>query len=263
MRAVDRAARIITALAEHPYPMGILELSARVKLSPGSVHRLLATLVNVGWVDQNRRTSQYRLGTHMLGIGTTGLVTNPIVQHGKSFISRLAAWSGHDAVLSTLVGLRTVHLARVPGAKSRVFEFEAGMSQPAYAMADGKLLLAYRPEEERRYLYEVEELRRYTANTLATPAALEPELEQIRAQGYALDNYERFEASRGVAVPILDADHQPLLAMLTIGKLDPGPDNTEALVQHMMSLAHELADELTALGDMPIPSTAAIKANLE
>jgi len=263
VRAVLRAGRIITALAEHPYPVGIVELAARVQLSPGSVHRLLATLIGIGWVEQNTRTAKYRLGTRILGIGTTALITNPLIQHGKTYLARLADWTGYDAVLSTLVGMRTVHLARVRGAHGRLVEFEPGVSQPAHAMADGKLLLAYLPEEERRYLYEVEGLRQYTANTITDPADLERELERIRARGYAADNYERFEGGRGVAVPVLGPDQQPILAMLSIGKLDPAPDQELALARQMLSLARELADQMTIVGDMPVPSNEFARLNLQ
>ena len=95
VRSVQRAARIITALAEHPYPMGIAELAQRVMLSPASVHRMLATLISVGWVDQNSRTAKYRLGTRMLGIGSTGLITSPVVQNGRVFLTRLSEQLRH------------------------------------------------------------------------------------------------------------------------------------------------------------------------
>ena len=76
--------------AEHPYPMGIVELAQKVQISPGSVHRLLATLISIGWVEQNSRTAKYRLGTRMLGVGTTALITNPVIQRGKAYLARLA-----------------------------------------------------------------------------------------------------------------------------------------------------------------------------
>jgi hypothetical protein len=42
VRPVLFAARIITALAGHPHPMGVVELAARVKLSLANAHRMLA-----------------------------------------------------------------------------------------------------------------------------------------------------------------------------------------------------------------------------
>lgn len=256
VRAVTRAARIITALAEHPFPLGIVELATFVQLSPASVHRILATLVNVGWVEQNSRTAKYRLGMRAIGVGMVGLVTNPVLHDGRLYLSRLAEWSGYDAVLSTLVGVKTVQLARVAGAHTEMIEFEAGRPQPAHAMADGKLLLSYLSKEEAKYFYEVEGLRRYTDNTITDPAQMDRELEQIRSQGYAFDNYERFEKGRGIAVPVLDSDGRAIAAMLCLGRLDPAQDQN--LVQQMLALARELSDRLGASGDLPPAASDAL-----
>ena len=262
VRSVQRAARIVTALAEHPYPMGVLELSQKVNLSPASVHRMLATLISIGWVDQNAITAKYRLGTRMLGIGSTGLITSPIVQNGRPYLTRLAAITGYHTALSTLVGMRVIHLARAPGKEGGTIGFEPGVSQPAHAMADGKLLLAYLSREERQYLYDVDKLSAYTARTITDIEALERELALIRERGYASDAFERFEATRGLAVPILDRDGHPLLAMLCIGEIDINPEHETWLASEMQSLAKEMTEQLAIVGDMPTPHTEFAKYNL-
>lgn len=249
VRAVTRATRIVTALAEHPFPLGIVELATFVQLSPASVHRILATLISAGWVEQNSRTAKYRLGMRVTGVGTVGLATNPVVHDGRMYLSRLAEWSGHDAVLSTLVGVKTVQLARVAGPNTEMIEYEAGRPQPAHAMADGKLLLSYLSAEEARYYFQVEGLREYTANTMTDPAQLEQELAQIQRQGYAVDNGERFEKGRGIAVPVLGSDDRAFAAILCLGKLDP--DRDLDLVRQMKALAGEMSDRLAASGDLP------------
>ena len=90
VRAVQRAMRIVTALAENPYPMGIVEIAEQVELSPASVHRQLATLVSVGWVEQNSRTTKYRIGMEAVGVGMIGMAANPIIQDGKTYLGHLA-----------------------------------------------------------------------------------------------------------------------------------------------------------------------------
>ncbi|HWO74201.1 MAG TPA: IclR family transcriptional regulator [Dehalococcoidia bacterium] len=263
VRSVQRAARIITALAEHPYPMGVAELASRVMLSPGSVHRMLSTLIEIGWVDQNTRTGKYRLGTRMLGIGSTGLITSPVVQNGRMFLARLSEMTGYASALSTLVGLRVIHLARAPGNFNPTPGFEPGVSQPAHTMADGKLLLAYLPPAERAYLYEVDGLRAYTPRTITDPELLEKELACIRERGYATDNFERFEATRGVAVPVFGLNGEPLLAMLAIGPLENTPEHDIKLATEMKALATEMSDYIAEMGDMPRPSTEFAKYNLQ
>jgi DNA-binding IclR family transcriptional regulator len=264
VRSVQRAARIITALAEHPYPMGIAELASRVMLSPASVHRLLATLINAGWVDQNSRTAKYRLGTRMLGIGSTGLITSPVVQNGRVFLNKLADMTGYATALSTLVGMRVIHLARAAGSRNRgTPDFEPGVSQPAHTMADGKLLLSYLDPSERVYLYAVDGLPSYTANTITDPAVLEREIECIQQRGYAVEHFERFETWRGVAVPVFGLDGEPLLAMLAIGQMQNDSEEDAKLARQMQEVAREMSDLIAVQGDMPKASTEFAKYNLE
>jgi IclR family acetate operon transcriptional repressor len=249
VRSIQRAVNILTALAEHPYPLGLLELSHYVSLSRASVHRILTTLVRLGWVEQNPRTSKYRLGMGPVGIGAVGMVTNPLIRESHSYLAKLAEWTGHDAVLSTLIGGKTVQLQRVQGANSELIEFEPGHPQPAYAMADGKVLLAHLDPPEAEQWLTWEGMAPFTSMTITDVGEMMVELAKIREAGYAVDNSERFEGGRGLAVPIRGDGGMPVAAMLAIGKLDPAKD--EATVQQMQSLARGLSDRLRSAGELP------------
>ena len=255
VRSIQRAIRILTTLAEHPYPLGLLELSEYVNLSRASVHRILMTLVRVGWVEQNPRTTKYRLGMGAVGVGIVGMVTNPLIRDSYPYLTRLSEWSGHDAVLSTLIGGKTVQLRRSAGIKTELIDFEAGHPQPAYAMADGKLLLSYLDESEAESLLRSEGMRAFTTSTITDVTTMMRELETIRKQGFAVDNFERFEAGRGLAVPVMGEGGLPVAAMLALGRLDPARD--EETIQQMQSLARGLSDRLKSAGELP---TAAYEA---
>src|SRR5690606_20915567 len=201
----------------------------------------------VGWVDQNSRTAKYRLGTRMLGIGSTGLITRPVVQNGRNFLTQLAEQTGHHTAMSTLVGMRVIHVARAAGKNSMGRpDFEPGVSQPAHAMADGKLLLSFLPRSERAYLYKVDGLRKYTENTIVDPARLEEEIEWLKEHGYAVDHEERFAATRGLAVPVMDLDGQPLMAMLCVGNMKDDPEYDGWLARQMQTLAAEMSAHIAA-----------------
>jgi IclR family acetate operon transcriptional repressor len=255
VRSIQRAIHVLTALAEHPYPLGLLELSKYVDLSRASVHRILMTLVRVGWVEQNPRTTKYRLGMGAVGVGIVGMVTNPLIRDSYPYLTRLSEWSGHDSVLSTLIGGKTVQLRRAAGINTELIDFEAGHPQPAHAMADGKLLLSYLDESEAESLLRSEGMRAFTTSTISDVAAMLHELATIRKQGFAVDNFERFEAGRGIAVPVMGEGGLPVAAMLALGRLDPARD--EETIQQMQALARGLSDRLKSAGELP---TAAYEA---
>src|SRR5689334_11849719 len=216
VQSVDRAVRILTVLAGHPYPIGVAELASRLQLSTTSVHRMLTTLSALGWVEQNTRTSRYRLGTRFLGAGAAGLITHPLVQHGRHFLERLSEITGYDCFLSTLVAGRVVYLAKCDGENGLGNAFEPGVSLPAHSMATGKLLLAYTTRQARDELYKAG-LEPYAKGTITDPEELEAELATILNQGYALDRGERFDYSRAMAVPVLGSDSRPLAGMSCVG----------------------------------------------
>jgi len=262
VQSVNRAVRILTTLAEHPYPMGVKELAGQLSISSTAVHRMLGTLAAVGWVEQNARTSRYRVGTRLLGVGAAALITHPIVQNGIAFLQRASDVTGFDTFLSTLVGGRVVYLARVHGRQGPELDFAAGVSMPAHAFADGKLLLAYLPEPERRMIYEGG-LQRYTERTIVDPDEMEGELAGIRRDGFALDRGERFVKGRAMAVPVMGPDHKPLLAMMCVGKMEVTDDFVDSLGQEMTAIANEMSEQLTVLGDMPKIAVDFARYNLE
>jgi DNA-binding IclR family transcriptional regulator len=263
VRAVERASRIIRALAERPYSMTVRELAARAGLSSTSVHRMLTTLVAIGWAHQNSNTGRYRLGTEILGVGSSGLITDPVIQNGRAFLQRFAEATGHTCFLSTLVGGRVVYLARVEGALVPAFSFEPGLSMPAHAMADGKLLLAHLPQPERDYLYRVEEFRSYTPRTTTEPEALEAEFAAIRASGYAVEQGQRFERFWGLAVPVIWAEGRLSVAMLCIGTGELSPASEAEKHAQMVSTVEALSDHLALVGDLPRPAVDFARHNLE
>lgn len=262
VQSVNRVVRILTTLAEHPYPMGVKELAAQLHISSTAVHRMLGTLAAVGWVEQNARTSRYRVGTRLLGVGAAALITNPIVQNGIGFLQRLSDSTGYDSFLSTLVGGRVVYLGRIHGRAGPEMDFAAGVSMPAHAFADGKLLLAHLPEPERQLIYEGG-LQRYTERTIVDPEAMEAELATIRRDGYALDRGERFIKGRAMAVPVLGPDGKPLLAMMCVGRMELTQDFIQTLSQEMIGIANEMSEQLTVLGDMPKIAVDFARYNLE
>lgn len=262
VQSVNRAVRILTTLAEHPYPMGVKELADRLRISSTAVHRMLGTLAAVGWVEQNARTSRYRIGTRLLGVGAAALITNPIVQNGMTFLQRISDATGYDSFLSTLVGGRVVYLARIHGRAGPELDFAAGVTMPAHAFADGKLLLAYLPEAERRLNYEGG-LQRYTERTIVDADEMEAELATIREDGFALDRGERFIKGRAMAVPVTGPDGKPLLAMMCVGNMEFSPEFVETLSQQMVEIANEMSEQLTVLGDMPKIAVDFARYNLE
>jgi len=78
IEAVDRAGRILFALAASPRESSLLEIANRAALSKPTAFRILATLVAEGLATQNRETASYRLGVLPLGLASSVLQSIPV-----------------------------------------------------------------------------------------------------------------------------------------------------------------------------------------
>src|SRR5438046_9281054 len=70
IQSVDRAVRILKALAGGPGRLGVSELSDRLGLAKGTVHGLLRTLQAHGLVEQHPASDKYQLGPQLLQLST-------------------------------------------------------------------------------------------------------------------------------------------------------------------------------------------------
>ena len=251
VRSVERAMSLLTTLAEQPGPVGVAEISAAVNLHPATVHRLLGTLVRLGWVDHPDST-RYRLGLRMLGVAALGVAQSPLLATSRDILNRLAETSGWSAYLSVLIGTKVVRLARSPGQLSQVrptWDFDPGRSFPAHASADGKCLLAYLQPKERHKFLQVEPLARYTDDTIVEPDALEVELATVRNRAFALDRGEHRDFLKGAATPVFGAGGNVVAALLCFGRFELAEEWERWLRQEMILLSQELSDRLKMLGE--------------
>lgn len=120
-----------------------------------------------------------------------------------------------------------------------------GMQLEAYCSGIGKMLLAHLPEEQQRAYLAGGPFPALTAKTITQPAALAQELERIRAQGFALDDYEVADDLFCVAVPIRQEGGR-VLAAISITQAGTPVHSTELLVPRLSAAA--AAIEETAFG---------------
>ena len=115
--------------------------------------------------------------------------------------------------MAALDGGEIVYVARVAGARAMAITLGVGSRLPAYPTSMGRVLLAALGEAELDGYLAATELRKLTADTLSSRAALLAELERVRAQGFAVVDGEREEGVRSAAAPVRDASGAVVAAL--------------------------------------------------
>jgi DNA-binding IclR family transcriptional regulator len=209
IQSVDRAARILKALAGGPGRLGVSELSARLGLAKGTVHGLLRTLQDHGLVEQHADSDKYQLGPELLKLSSQYLDLSELRARSLVWSERLAEQT-QEAVRVGVPhenGVLIVHHVFRPDTTLQILE--VGSVLPLHATALGKAVLAYLDAERVKELLDGE-LARLTGRTHVQGAALKRELTTIRERGYADEREEAVIGEAGIAAAIFDRRSEPI-----------------------------------------------------
>ena len=94
VQSVERAAAILRLLAEEDEPVGLSQIAAALGLAKGTVHGILRTLEDVGFVEQDQRAGPYRVATEVFRLGWTTAGQNELRSKALNWTDALAARTG-------------------------------------------------------------------------------------------------------------------------------------------------------------------------
>ena len=202
IQSVDRAARILKALAGGQRRLGVSELAKRLELAPPTVHGLLQTLQAHGFVEQERGSDKYQLSAGLLRLGYSYLDLNELRARSIMHADRLAGRADAAVRVGVLHGdvVVVVHHAFRPDESLQILE--VGAQLPLHASALGKAILAFSPPEVLDDLLE-EPLPRLTGRTL-TVSALRRDLLAVAEGAVASERDEAVLGESSLAAPIFD-----------------------------------------------------------
>ena len=175
VQSVDRTLDVLEALASRRGATGISELSQLVGLHVSTVHRLLATLVDRGYVRQDPESSRYHLGSRVFTLSSAADVHLDLRLVARPYLERLMRNSGETANLVTMSDGEVVYLDQVASMHLVKMFTSPGMRAPLYCTGSGKAMLAFGPAANVERVLSVP-LARRTPKTLAGRSALESEL---------------------------------------------------------------------------------------
>jgi DNA-binding IclR family transcriptional regulator len=215
IQSVDRAARILKALASGPRRLGVSEIADRLGLTRPTVHGLLQTLQAHGFVEQDRDSDKYQLGAGLLQLGNSYLDLNELRARSLVHGERLATRADAAVRVGVMHGASVVIVHHVFRPDSTLQILEVGAELPLHASALGKAMLAFAPEPLVTDLL-AEPLPRLTSRTL-TARALAAELAETRESGYARERDEAILGESSIASPIFDHSGQAVGAIGVVG----------------------------------------------
>ena len=219
-QTLERGFLLLEAIWRHGKPVNLARLSRMTGIERSVAHRLLASLVTLGYAHKNLDTKHYLLGHMSFRLGTRSHLLATITHQSRNFMSRLAAETGESVFLGMLEGTHVVYYDRilskdeVPGGWSMA---DVGQLYDAHASALGKALLAMETPAEIRNRYQNTLLARHTAKTINSSAALSAELAEVASRGFAIESGETVIWRRGVAVAMVNPRGVATMGLAVLG----------------------------------------------
>jgi DNA-binding IclR family transcriptional regulator len=215
IQVIERAMRLLDALAAQPDPVTLKELSATTGLHASTAHRILNDLV-VGRYVERVDNGLYQLGLRLLELGSLVKGRLNVREAAISAMRSLHKLTGQTINLSVQQGDEIVYIDRAWSERSGMQVVRAiGGRAPLHLTSTGKLFLSTGDARQVRAYALRTGLAGHTRNSLTDLDRLERELALVRRHGYARDNEELELGVRCIAAGIFD-DTGKLVAGLSI-----------------------------------------------
>lgn len=241
IQVIERATRLLDALASEREPVSLKALAATTGLHPSTAHRILNDLVIARYVDRVDN-GIYQLGMRLLELGSLVRGRLNVREAALDAMQALHKLTGQTVNLSIQQGDEIVYVDRAWSERSGMQVVRAiGGRAPLHLTSTGKLFLsAADPRQVRAYVTRTG-LAGSTRNSITSFEGLDKELALVRRLGYARDNEELEMGVRCIAAGIRD-DTGRLVAGLSISA--PAERMQDGWVQQLVETARTISGAL-------------------
>jgi len=244
--SVHKALSLIEAFIPLNEEISAVEMSKVVGLNRSTTSRLLATLRDRGYVDQNPTNKKFSLGLKIKELHQSfeSSFHWRLVSRAKPLMDELRNRLQESILLGIPAedGISVSHIAEGTGPLR--LHSNTGTINPYNTGAGGKILLAFAATDFQERIIE-SRLQQRTPNSLTEPLKLKAELSRIVEQGYAVDREESHLGIRGLAVPVFDKSNQVIASLIVAGSTHTvSEEKTDFFLENLRSTAEEISSSI-------------------
>ncbi len=237
LSSVARAVAVLKAFTSATPNWGVSDLAAHVGQSTSSVHRILSTLTDEGLLEQDPKTSRYRLGLALFDLAAAVPSQRTLHEAVLLPMTDLRNITGETVQVGVLDGRQVVYVERLDSPNTLRMFTELGRRNDAHCTGSGKALLAFLGSEQLDKLLKGWTLPEQTMHTITTHQALVDELHVIRTAGFAENREESEIGVVSIAAPIRDDAGTTVAAMSVAGPAGRMDGDRDQLIETVMAMA--------------------------
>lgn len=248
LESVGIVFRLLDELALARRPLGVTELAQILEEPKPRVYRHLASMKQIGAVEQDPVSEKYRLGAKLVVYGTASAEQFDLRALADPYLTRLRDVTGQTALLSVATHDSALVVSAVESTRSVVISVKPGNRPATHCSAQGRLVLAYLDgAAQQRALRR--KLQPFTDRSIVDPAQILERLDMIRERLYEDADGELIEGVNVLAAPIFRENDVLVGSIGVIGTSrdvpsPPGADLLEAVQSAAAELSSRLKSEI-------------------
>lgn len=193
----------------------LAELCKAVGLPKTTVHRMLLTLEDNGYVVQEKQRGEYCLSYKLFSIGSRVLHHSNLVDIAKPFCQELLEAVNESVNLGVIAGSEMLIVDKHISMQNLRHESFLGTTFPLFKSASGKIFLAFADDNELDKAFRKIKESSSMMNPEKLMQEMGAEIEKIRITGLAYDYEEVYIGVRCIATPLFNFQNK-LAATLSV-----------------------------------------------
>lgn len=215
--ALERGLRVLECLADSQLGLTLAQITRSMDLPKSTVHCLLLTFQRSGYVQREDATGRYRLGGGLFRLANVALPALPVREQAAPLLRALAEKTRLTVHMAALDHDELVLIARMSLSGAVAPATWIGRRMDFHCTAVGKAVLAWAERDDIERLIRKHGMLRHNDNTIVSLRRLLADLEQVRRQGYAIDDEEEEIGMRCLGAPVVSQNGRVEAAVSLVG----------------------------------------------
>jgi DNA-binding IclR family transcriptional regulator len=243
LSSVATAIRLLKEFSEEDAELGISALARRLGVAKSTAHRLAATLLSEGLLEQDPLSERYRLGLGLFQLGALVRKRLSVSAEAKTILTELRLELRENVALAVPKGPGITFLYDFESPQSVRVRSRLGISKTFIECAEGIAILSFQATHQQNKLIN-EAVEDSAKNAILQ---LKKRIEDTRNNGYSIDCDELQPGLSTIAAPVCDSAGDVIAAVGMTGpsqRLDQG--KLESLAERVIASADNISRKLGA-----------------
>lgn len=201
---VEKALKVLELLSTYDTPVRLADLSRELDMNKSTTYRMLETMSQHGFVQQDEPNGRYMITTKLWEIGVRAFQRLDIREWGRPYLETIGRETHETAVLSIIDAEEVVIIEKWESSQPVQAFSPLGSRSPIHCSSLGKAYLMVGAEQKLNRLRFP--LRAFTAKTVTTRPGLDAEIAKAAEAGVAVAFDEFRDGISGAAAPVVGVD---------------------------------------------------------